>query len=393
VRLYEHESKALLGEAGIVTPRARLARSPAEAAEIAHDFSCPVVLKPQLLVGGRGKAGELAFVSNPADALAAAGVLWSGPLRGHTVREMLVEEQVDVRQELFLSVAYDTAAKQAVLLASVTGGVDVESAVSRVRRYPLSLRRHWPTFRSRDAASALGFGGTALLTLAGCIDRLVAAFIRLDATLVEINPLALTADGRFVALDAHIDLDDDALYRHGDLVERFGLSGRGERVLSEFEKKAADIDRADHRGVAGRVVQFDGNLGLLIGGGGASLTVFDAVLDAGLRPANYCEMGGNPSVWKVKELVKLILSQPGVDKIAAITNVVSNTRVDLVARGVIKGILELGGDPAEKIVAFRVPGSWEDEGFLILDRYGVRHCGREVSIDQAVAAIVEQGMG
>jgi succinyl-CoA synthetase beta subunit len=134
-------------------------------------------------------------------------------------------------------------------------------------------------------------------------------------------------------------------------------------------------------------VPFDGNLVLLIGGGGASLTTFDAVLDAGLKPANYCEIGGNPSVWKIQELTKLILSQPQVERLAVIMNVVSNTRVDLVTRGVIKGILQMGKEPSKVIAAFRVPGSWEDEGKSILNYYGVPYFGRETSIDQAVEAI------
>jgi succinyl-CoA synthetase beta subunit len=199
----------------------------------------------------------------------------------------------------------------------------------------------------------------------------------------------LTRDGRLLAVDAHIELDADATFRHQDLVARFGLAGRGERSLSNFERQAAEIDHADHRGVAGRMVQFDGELGLLIGGGGASLTSFDAVLDSGLRPANYCEIGGNPSVWKVKELTKLILSQPNVERIAVIMNVVSNTRVDLVARGVIKGILELERDPATTIAAFRIPGSWEEEGFALLERFGVPFFTRETSIDEVVATIAQ----
>jgi succinyl-CoA synthetase beta subunit/citryl-CoA synthetase large subunit len=128
-------------------------------------------------------------------------------------------------------------------------------------------------------------------------------------------------------------------------------------------------------------------LGLLIGGGGASLAIFDAVLEAGLNPANYCEIGGNPSVWKTKELTKLILSQPQVKRLAVIMNVVSNTRVDLVARGVIKGALELGREPRQVIAAFRVPGSWEDEGQAILRHYSVPFFGRETSLDQVVEAI------
>ena len=124
-------------------------------------------------------------------------------------------------------------------------------------------------------------------------------------------------------------------------------------------------DSVDHRGVAGNVVEFDGDLGLVIGAGGGSLTLFDAVRKHGGKPANYCEIGGNPSVAKACGLTKLILSKPGVKKIAVMMNVVSNTRVDIVARGVIKGVIESGQDPAEKIAIFRIPGSWEKDGFQI----------------------------
>ena len=130
-------------------------------------------------------------------------------------------------------------------------------------------------------------------------------------------------------------------------------------------------------------------MGLIIGGGGASLTAFDAVQLHGGQPANYCEIGGNPSVLKVKELTRLLLSKPNVEKIAVIMNVVSNTRVDLVARGIVKGILEAGKDPAETVAAFRIPGAWEEEGFKILSKYGVPYLDRSASIDDAAQMAVE----
>src|SRR5690606_23752424 len=180
-------------------------------------------------------------------------------------------------------------------------------------------------------------------------------FLARDATLLEVNPLAITASGELVALDGHMDLEDDGLARHSDLVKRFGLEGRGSsgRPPTPLELEAARIDASDHRGVAGRMVEFDGDIGLLIGGGGASLTVFDALLDAGGRPANYCEVGGNPSVREVAALTKLLLSKPGVTKIAVINNIVNNTRADLMARGVIKGVMEAGLSPKDTIAIFR----------------------------------------
>ncbi|TET95684.1 MAG: succinate--CoA ligase, partial [Dehalococcoidia bacterium] len=177
------------------------------------------------------------------------------------------------------------------------------------------------------------------------------------------------------------------------ILEELGI-GRGEarqaRPPTDFEVRGALIDAQYRGGVAGRVVEFDGNLGLIIGGGGASLTIFDAIRRYGGQPANYCEIGGNPSVTKTKELAKLILSKPGVDKIAVIMNVVSNTRVDIVARGIIKGVVESGYDPAEKIAIFRIPGSWEEDGFKILAKYGVEYCDRTVSLSEAARRAVEK---
>src|SRR5213076_2208339 len=152
---------------------------------------------------------------------------------------------------------------------------------------------------------------------------------------------------------------------------------------TEFELAGEEVDAQDHRGVAGNVTEFDGDLGLVIGAGGGSLTLFDAVRRYGGKPANYCEIGGNPSVSKAKNLTKLVLQKPGVDKIAVMISIVSNTRVDIVARGVIKACLELGYDPAEKITIFRIPGAWEEEGFKILERYGVPYADRSVSLNEA----------
>ena len=229
MRLLEYESKSLLREAGLNTPRGELARSAAEAADIVRDLGCPAVLKSQIPLGGRGKAGGLAFVSSPEEASSAAEDLLSKQLRGHEVTSLWVEEQIVIIEELFLSVTYAPMAKCQVLLASRSGGVEIEAMADTVRRYHLPARRSWPTYRSREIASDLGFTGKPLLTLTRAIDRLVRTLSDLDALLVEVNPLVLTTDGRLVALDAHVDLDDDALYRHQDLVERFGLSGRGSR--------------------------------------------------------------------------------------------------------------------------------------------------------------------
>jgi len=200
-------------------------------------------------------------------------------------------------------------------------------------------------------------------------------------TLAEINPLARLADGSFVAVDAHMEMENEARPRQKKLLEELGVGAeetREAREATPFEIAGEEVDAMDHRGVAGNVTEFDGNLGLVIGAGGGSLTLFDAVRKYGGEPADYCEIGGNPSVRKAAGLAKLVLSKPGVDKIAVMMSIVSNTRVDIVARGVIKACIELGYDPAEKIAIFRIPGAWEEEGFKILEHYGVNYVDRSV---------------
>ena len=217
-------------------------------------------------------------------------------------------------------------------------------------------------------------------------------------TLAEINPLAELADGSFVALDAHMEMENEAVGRQKALLRKqLEIAEDDTRETyepSDFERNVAAIDAADHRGVIqGKDHGFDGNLGLVIGAGGGSLTLTDAVRSQGGKPANYSEIGGNPSVAKACGLAKEVLEKDGVEKIAVMMSIVSNTRVDIVARGVIKACLELGKDPGETIAIFRIPGAWEEEGFKILDRYGVEYCDRSVSMWEAAGRAVAKIQG
>ena len=386
MNVLEVDAKALLAEQGLKVPAGRLVASAAEAEAAAAELGGRVVVKAQVPASGRMKAGGITFAATAAEAGQAAAALLANPLKGFTVHSVLVEQQLTVAAEVYVGVTYDNQAQQAVILASRAGGIEVESDGQVVRR-PFSPGAPLSDYVGREVAAALGLEGRALVQFGGLLANLARCFRLWDANLLEINPLILDAQGQWWLADAHLELDDDAAYRQGALLARLPASQRYRDQRSEFERKAAEIDSADHRGVAGRLVPFGGNLGLLIGGGGASLTIMDAVLDAGLKPANYCEIGGNPSVWKIKELTKLILSQPNVEKLAVIMNVVSNTRVDLVARGVIKGILELGRAPKDVIAAFRIPGSWETEGQAVLKHYGVPFFGRTTTINQVIEAI------
>ena len=241
-----------------------------------------------------------------------------------------------------------------------------------------------------------GVTGRALTRATPILARLARLFSDYDMTLAEINPLGELEDGSFVALDAHMEMENEARPRQKALLKELGVGDeetRQAREATPFELAGEEVDAQDHRGVAGNVTEFDGNLGLVIGAGGGSLTLFDAVRKYGGDPANYCEIGGNPSVRKAKGLAKLVLQKEGVDKIAVMMSIVSNTRVDIVARGVIKACLELGRDPAETIAIFRIPGAWEEEGYKILDRYGVEYVDRSVSMWEAAGMAVRKVQG
>jgi len=392
MRLLEYEAKEILRRYKIPLATGYVVESAAEVQSV----EAPVMLKAQIPSGGRGKSGAVIEVSSLDEARNKTEHLLSTQTRGYIPKKVLVEEKVAVVREVFMAVTYDTVEKEPLAIFSQEGGVDVEELAAkrpeRVMRERFSVGGRLPPYRAREIISDAGVTGNMLLGLGNIFSSLADIFLDYDATVAEINPLALTEDGKWVALDCHLEIDDDALFRHKALAEKLSDEDRyaGGRTSTDFERRAAEIDRLDYRGVAGRVIEFDGSLGLIIGGGGASLTAFDAVKQNGGNPANYCEIGGNPSVLKVKELTKHILSKKNVEKIAVIMNVVSNTRVDLVARGVVKGILEAGRVPSETLAVFRVPGAWEEEGFKILSKYGVTYCDRSISIDGAAEMAVRR---
>ena len=397
MRFYEFEAKALLGTAGVPVAKGGTATTAAEAERIARDVAGDVVLKSQVLSGGRMKAGGVKFASTPAEARAHAEAILKLEIGGQLPRCVLIDAKQPVKKEYYAGVIYDAIAKLPVAIFSDMGGIDIEEVAEthpqHVARIHFSTFQPLQEFRFKELVASLGISGSELNQLSRIVSRLAAAFLKYGLTLAEINPLAQLEDGTFIALDSHCDMEEEARDQQAAVLAELGI-GREETRLArpptEFEIRGAAVDASDHRGVAGRVVEFDGNLGCVIGAGGGSLTIFDALRKHGGRPANYCEIGGNPSVRKAKELTKLILSKPGVEKICVIMNVVSNTRVDIVARGVIKGVIEAGFDPAEKIAIFRIPGSWEDEGYKILEKYGVEYADRTVAMSEAARRAVEK---
>jgi succinyl-CoA synthetase beta subunit/citryl-CoA synthetase large subunit len=396
MRLFEYESRRVLDRERIPVAGGGFARTADEAADIARSVGGPVVIKSQVLTGGRMKAGGVKFADTPEEAREHAAAILELEIGGHMPRGVLVGAKAEIAKEYYAGVIYDGVRKLPTFVFSDMGGIDIEEVAEN---HPDHIGRgHFSTilphmdFRAKDVIASVGITGSELNRLTPILSKLAALFVKYDMTLAEINPLAQLADGTFVAVDAHMDMENEARPRQGELLAELGIADeetREAREPTEFEIEGERIDSVDHRGVAGNVTEFDGNLGLVIGAGGGSLTLFDAVRKYGGKPANYCEIGGNPSVEKACGLAKLVLSKPGVDKIAVMMSIVSNTRVDIVARGVIKACLELNMDPAEKISIFRIPGAWEEEGFKILERYGVRYADRKTSMHEAAKLAVE----
>ncbi|MFL5820944.1 MAG: ATP-grasp domain-containing protein [Solirubrobacteraceae bacterium] len=403
MRFFEYESKEIVRRAGIPTSKGGFATTADEARERAVQVAGPVVVKSQVLTGGRMKAGGVRFADTPDEAAGHAEEILRLEINGHVPRGVLVDERVTVAHEYYAGVVWDGIRKQPVMLFSDMGGIDIEEVAEthpdHVGRGHFSNLLALSDFQAKQVIASVGVTGQALNRLTPILTRLAGLFVEHDMTLAEINPLARLQDGTFAAVDAHMEMENEARPRQNVLLAELGVGGEETREAREptpFEIAGEEVDAQDHRGVAGNVTEFDGNLGLVIGAGGGSLTLFDAVRNQGGRPANYCEIGGNPSVAKACGLAKLVLRKPGVDKIAVMMSIVSNTRVDIVARGVIKACVELGYDPAEKIAVFRIPGAWEEEGFKILDRYGVHYCDRSVSMHEAArmaVAAVGDGAG
>jgi succinyl-CoA synthetase beta subunit len=397
VRFFEYESREIARRVGIPITDFGFATTSAEARAIAARIGGPVVIKSQVLTGGRMKAGGVRFADTPDDAAEHAEAVLALEINGHKPRGVLVDPRAEIAREYYAGVVWDGIRKRPVMIFSDMGGIDIEEVAEKhpdhVGRAHFSTIQPFSDFQAKQVLAEMGMSGRRLTGITPILARLARLFLERDLTLAEINPLGELEDGSFVALDAHMEMENEARPRQKALLAELGVGDEETRQAREptaFELAGEEVDSMDHRGVAGNVTEFDGNLGLVIGAGGGSLTLFDAVRAHGGRPANYCEIGGNPSVRKACGLAKLVLQKPGVDKIAVMMSIVSNTRVDIVARGVVKACLELGHQPADKIAIFRIPGAWEDEGFKILERYGVEYCDRSVSMHEAARRAVEK---
>jgi succinyl-CoA synthetase beta subunit len=375
VKLYEFESKEIAARYGIPTPRGRVATNPQEASRVARELG-PVVLKAQVLVGGRGLAGGVKIAGKPDEAYSIAKRLFSSSIRGEKVEKLLVEEKVGISRELYLSLTVDRATRRPVYLVSEIGGIEIEELA---KKHPEKIHKiyvdpgvGYTDYMAREVLQTLKLAWTFLQDIVNITRAMYRIMTDYDAELVEFNPLALTNDNRLVALDAKIIIDDNSLYRHPELQKLRG------RELSEYEKRARELEFS--------YVELDGDIGVICNGAGLTMATMDSIPYYGGRPANFLDIGGGARSERIKEAVRLMLMHPR-SRVLLINVFGGITRCDEVAMGIIEAIREVG---ARKPMIVRMLGTNEEEGRRILRERGIEVYNE---MDDAVKAAVELAKG
>lgn len=394
--LLEHHSKELIRKLGLPVPEGGVAESPGEAAAVAARLGGAVVVKALVPVGKRGKAGAIKFAGSPGEAGEAAGQLFGMTVRNFPVEKVLVEQKLDIREEWYLSITYDKEKKMPVIIASTRGGIDVEE-ISRAEPDKLLIRHVDPFYglagyQAKEIWSDLGVRGKLLVSATGLLGKLYNLFDRSDAYLLEINPLVVTGDGTLAVAASVMSVDDSAMYRHPEFADMVQLgSERVWRPLTELEKQMVEVNEADpYRGTARYTEMPGGDIGFMCGGGGGSLLCFDALVANGAQPANYTEVGGNPPEQKVYGLTRGILSKPGVKGLFVAHNITNNTQVDVLARGIVNALKDMGIDPAVFPVVVREAGVNDAAAREIFTAAGVEYYGDEVTMTEAAVRMVRR---
>ena len=366
----EHAAKPLLAAAGIAVPRGEVAATPDEAAAAAESLG-PVVVKAQAPAGGRGKAGGVRAADDAAGARSAAREILGMTLGGRTVERVLVEERADVARELYAAVLNDAGSKGPLVLFSTLGGMDVEEAAARdanaVRRHPVDIRRGLDPDAAKGILDGLGLGAAAE-AVADVLVRLYGVWRSRDAELVEINPLAVTGDGRAVALDCKFTLDDLARARQEDIV---GAGVPDE--LTNLEARGRDLGLT--------YIELDGEVGILANGAGLTMATMDAVRHYGGAPANFLEIGGQ-SYTRATPALDLVLSNPGVRSLV-VNFCGAFARTDVMTEGVVGAWEALQSDVP---VFFCIHGTGSKEAVpIVRERLGMEPFP---TMDEAVRAAI-----
>jgi succinyl-CoA synthetase beta subunit len=375
--LYEYQGKELFRRYGLPTGEGCLARTPAEARAAAEELGGSVVVKAQVLTGGRGKAGGVKVATSPPEAETHAAAILGMDIKRHTVRRLWVERTTEIAREYYLSLTLDRGAKKPLFMFTTEGGVEIEEVAARnpevlVRLHVDPLEGFHPWH-----GRALTFGaGIADAAERRQIERLCAqlydAFTGCDATLCEINPLVVTAAGELLALDAKVSIDDNALYRHEDIA-----------AMHDPETVPVEERAAREKGVT--YVKLDGEIGILGNGAGLVMSTLDLVAIAGGRPANFCDLGGGGGAQGVVDALEVISADPQVR--AIFFNVFGGiTRCDEVARGILQA---LGQITIAQPIVVRFDGTNAEEGRLLLAEAGLPNLHAEPTMLEAAKRAVE----
>src|SRR4051794_17117242 len=354
VKLYEFQAKEVFARHGIPVPRGEMVATATEAQRVAQDLGRCVV-KAQVHVGGRGKAGGIKVVNTPEEAFAAAEGMLGKPLKGLLVKYVLVEEALDIAAEYYLSVLVDRAPKRPVMLASAMGGVDIEevsaSTPERIARLEIDPAYGPWGFELRGLAARADLDARTHNSVADVADRLYRAFVSSDASLAEINPLVVTEQGTVIAADAKYDVDDNALYRQQALA--------GYREESEED----EIEAEAHRRGVNYVRLPGGEIGIIGNGAGLVMSTLDLVTRHGGKPANFLDVGGGASAESVREALSIVLMDPNVKGV--LFNIFGGiTRGDLVAQGILDAV---GSMDIKVPMVVRMAGTRSKEGLELLE--------------------------
>jgi len=354
VNLHEYQSKLRFAEFGIPIPKGKVAHSPQQAYEIAKELNGPVVVKAQVLTGGRGKAGGVRLAQTPEEAERHADAILGMDIKGHKVLKVLVDPASVIQQEIYLGITNDRTARKPVIMASSEGGMDIEE-VNRIAPEKI-VREHIDPFlglrdyQVRNLAYGIELPRELWKPFMKIAQALYRCYVESDATLAEINPLVIDGEGQLLAVDGKMSIDDNALFRHPDLAEMRDTSAEPE---AETRARAAGLS----------YIKLDGTIGCMVNGAGLAMATMDMTKLFGGEPANFLDIGGGAKAETVAMALRIILSDPNVK--AVLFNIFGGiTRCDEVARGILTALAEVKVDLP---MVVRLVGTNEDEGRALLE--------------------------
>jgi succinyl-CoA synthetase beta subunit len=382
MKIHEYQAKAILARHGVPVPRGEVAFDPAQARDIAQRLGGgTVVVKAQIHAGGRGKGGGVKLAKNPDDAQQIAAAMigmtlvthQTGP-EGRVVKSVLVEEGLQMARELYLAVVLDRAAGRPAMMASPDGGMDIEEVAAktpdRIFREHVHPGAGFQTFQGRKLGFSMGLDGKQVSRAAALMTAVYDTFRATDASLVEINPLVVTAGGDLLALDAKMNFDDNALFRHPDIRE---LRDLGEEDPLEVEASRYSLN----------YIKLDGNIGCMVNGAGLAMATMDIIKLAGGEPANFLDVGGGANAEQIRSAFKILMSDASVR--AVLINIFGGIlRCDVLAQGVIAAVRELG---VRVPVVIRMEGTNVEEGKRLLRESGLNFTTAN-SMDEAADLVV-----